>query len=286
MPETETGLSKILRLEQQPSKEEVLPFINIITERTDVFNLFQKAFIEVSLTQLRDEDTNVHAFRYHVARLTDYLLQAMLEPKFKKVEVITPLGKKAEGLRLEAPVAIFYINRAGLTEALSAARFLASSGAPIGEFDIHRDEETLEGILDGYNLPPDISGRKVFLLDPMNATGGSIKCAWKVLREEYLEKRGQKIAGVKIGNIISAPFGVAEVKRAIPQAEIFTVALDNSLTRLKETEYPAGYIDPGLGDAGDRQFGKGRLGLFLGAQEMLASFVDLEDPSRIRWTRS
>lgn len=236
------------------------------------------------MTRLRDKNTDVHTFRYHIGNLTDYLLQAMLKPEIEKVEVVTPLGRRSSGCELKTPIAIFFINRAGLTMGLSAARFLPY-GTPIGEFDIHRDEETLEGILEGYNLPSDVSGKIVLILDPMNATGGSIECAWRVIEKEYFEKRGQKFAGVKIGNIISAPFGVAEVKKAIPKAEIFTVALDEYLTRLGETDFPPGYIVPGLGDAGDRQFGEGRSELFLGAQKMLASFVEFDDPSRIKLTQ-
>lgn len=277
--------NKIDRLENQPTREEVLPFIWLLPERNDVFSPPQINVIQASLTRLRDKTTDVHTFRYHIGNLTDYLLQAMLKAEVKKTEVITPLQKKSEGWEFVAPVAIFFINRAGLTMGLSAARFLPY-GTPLGEFDIHRDEKTLEGILEGYNLPPDVSGKIVLILDPMNATGGSIEVAWKVLQEEYLEKREQKVAGVKIGNIISAPFGVADVKKAIPQAEIFTVALDEYLTRPGETKFPPGYIVPGLGDAGDRQFGEGRSELFLGAQKMLREFVDFDDPFRIKLAKS
>lgn len=274
-------MSKVERLKNQPTREEVLPHIWLLMERNDVFSPSQINVIRASLTRLREKKTDIHTFRYHVGNLTDYLLQAMLKLKIKKIEVVTPLREKSEGWEFEAPVAIFFINRAGLTMGLSAARFLPYD-TPIGELDIHRDEKTLEGILEGYNLPPDISGRVVVILDPMNATGGSIERAWQVIKEEFLEKRGQKIAGVKIGNVISAPFGVAELKKNIPEAEIFTVALDDHLTCPGEIKFPPGYIVPGLGDAGNRQFGEGRSELFLGAQKMLNNFVDFEDPSRIK----
>lgn len=274
-------MSKIDRLTCQPSQEEVFPLIWLLPERNDIFSPLQINVIKASLTRLRDKTTDVHTFRYHIGNLTDYLLQAMLKAKVKKTAVTTPLKKKSEGWELVAPVAIFFINRAGLTMGLAAARFLPY-GTPIGEFDIHRDEKTLEGVLEGYNLPSNISGKLVLILDPMNATGGSIECAWRVIEKEYLKKRGQKIIGVKIGNMISAPLGVAEVKKAIPKAEIFTVALDDHLTKPKETEFPPGYIVPGLGDAGDRQFGLGRSELFLGDKKMLAQFVDLDAQSRIK----
>ncbi|MCL4382764.1 MAG: uracil phosphoribosyltransferase [Patescibacteria group bacterium] len=277
-------MSKIDRLNKQPSREDVLPYIWLLPERNDVFSPMQINVILASLTRLRDKNTDVSTFRHHVGHLTDYLLQAMLKLKIIKTKIITPLMKKTEGWEFEAPVVIFFINRAGLTMGLSAARDLPY-GTPIGEFDVHRDEKNLEGILEDYNLPPDISGKTVLILDPMNAAGGSIECVWQVIKKEYLEKRKQKIAGVKIGNLISAPLGVAELKRIIPEAEIFTVSLDEYLTQPGETKFPPGYIIPGLGDAGDRQFGHGRSELFLGAQKMLDSFVNFKDPSRIRLIR-
>lgn len=276
-------MRKIDFLRNQPLREEVLPLVWLLTERTDIFSPMQINVIRASLTRLRDKKTDVHTFRYHIGNLTDYLLQAMLRPKIKQVKVETPLGIKSEGWELETEAAIFFINRAGLTMGLSAARFLPYS-TPIGEFDIHRDEKTLEGVLEGYNLPPDISDKTVLILDPMNATGGSIKTSWQVIDKEFIKKRKQKISKVMIGNIISAPFGVAEVKKIIPEAEIFTVALDECLTRPGETKFPPGYIVPGLGDAGDRQFDKGRSELFLGAKKMLENFVDFDDADRIKWT--
>lgn len=278
-------MSKIDLLRNQPSREDVIPYVWLLTERNDCFSTPQINVIQASLTRLRDENTDVHTFRYHVGNLTDYLLQAILKPKIKKIKVLTPLKKRTDGFEFETPVAIFFINRAGLTMGLSAARFLPYE-TPIGEFDVHRDEKTLEGILENYNLPPDVSGRKILILDPMNATGGSIECAWKIIDQEYQQKRQQKFAGVYIGNIISAPFGVLETKKAIPEAEIFTVVLDDHLTRPGETKFPSGYIVPGLGDAGDRQFGKGRSELFLGAREMLKSFVNFNSRSRIRLIKS
>lgn len=274
-------MSKVDLLKSQPSWEDVLPLVWLLTERNDCFSSFQLNIIQASLTRLRNKKTDVHTFRYHIGNLTDYLLQAILKPKVKKIKVKTPLNKSAEGFELETPAAIFFINRAGLTMGLSAARFLPYR-TPVGEFDIHRNEKTLEGVLENYNLPPDVSGKKILILDPMNATGGSIECAWEVINREYRQKRGQKFLGIYIGNIISAPLGVLEVKKAIPEAEIFTVALDDHLTCPGETEFPPGYIVPGLGDAGDRQFGKGRSELFLGAKEMLKHFVDFKDPSRIK----
>lgn len=273
-------ISKIERLEDQPVRNEVLPMIDLLTERTDIFNPQSLAIIEVSLTRLRDERTDIDSFRYHVGNLTDYQLQAMLTPAVRRMDIKTPLGVKVSGWDLDTNSAIFFVNRAGLTMGLAATRFLPYS-TPIGEFNIHRDEETLEAVLEGYNLPPSIDNRHILLLDPMNATGGSLEVAYRVIAEEYMTKRDQTPASIKIGNIISAPFGVQELKRLIPSAEIYTCALDDVLTKREHPKFPAGYIVPGLGDAGDRQFGPGRSDIFRYFQEMLGRHVDLDAVDRI-----
>lgn len=262
------------RLKKQPSRRNALPFVRLLPEKHD---------IQIYLTQLRDEKTDIGTFRENVSRLTDYLLQTILKLKAKEIEITTPLGEKAKGIKMEPtfPASIFFINRAGLTMGLQAARLLPRE-TPIGEFDIHRDEKTLEGIIDGYNLPPDISNRQVLILDPMNATGGSVMSAWKVIDQIYSKQRGQEITCLQIGNIISSPFGVLEIHKNLPSAKIYSAALDHYLTHPNETEYPPGYIVPGLGDAGNRQFGKGRSKIFKDTRRMLKTFVNFNDPSRIK----
>lgn len=249
---------KILDLEYQPPREEVLPFINLLGNRErGVFSDKVLDSIEVVLSILRDPKTDPDTFRFHLEYLTALELQAMLMPRASEVWVETPLGVEIEGRQWETNVALFYICRAGLTMGLAAARFIPN--APIGEFKIHRDEKTLEAVLEGYDLPPAkaMIGKTIMILDPMNATGGSIVEAGKVINEVYLSRGVQVSSRILVGNIVSAPLGVKELLDQISGVDITTVALDDRLTSANHPDFPPGYIIPGLGDAGDRSFGEG-----------------------------
>jgi len=285
VPKEKNRESVIERLDSQPSREEALHHIHLLTERTDIFTPMQIGFIKFSLTALRDQETISDSFRTHVATLTRNLFMAATGFTFSEIPVTTPLGYTTIGTRVEAPIAIFFINRAGLTMGLEAARYLPAN-TPFGEFDIHRDEKSLEAIFESANLPGSIDGCQVQILDPMDATGNSVLTAWDVICTEYIRKRQQKIIGVAFCHIIAAPLGVMEVKSQVPEAQIYTVALDDHLTRPGETEFPPGYIVPGLGDAGNRQFGPGRTDLFIGAQDLLRRFINFDSPDRIKLTHT
>ena len=91
-------------------------------------------------------------------------------------------------------------------------------------------------------MPPDISERQVFVVDPMLATGGSASAAIKILKEKY----GCKY--ITLMDIIAAPEGVAQIRKDHPDVDIFVASVDECLN-------DHAYILPGLGDAGDRIFG-------------------------------
>jgi uracil phosphoribosyltransferase len=93
-------------------------------------------------------------------------------------------------------------------------------------------------------LPPDIAEREVLILDPMLATGGSATAAIEVLKDWGARR-------IKLVNLIASPEGVEAVSSAHPDVAMYCAALDRGLN-------DRGYIQPGLGDAGDRQFGTGR----------------------------
>ena len=114
---------------------------------------------------------------------------------------------------------------------------------------LFRDERTLQPV-EYYNKLPDAANVDLCLiLDPMLATGGSATAAIEVL------KRWGAVMPVRIKlvNLIAAPEGVEAVAKAHPDVEIHCAALDRQLN-------DKGYIMPGLGDAGDRQFGTGKAG--------------------------
>ncbi|MDP2349785.1 MAG: uracil phosphoribosyltransferase, partial [Chloroflexota bacterium] len=118
--------------------------------------------------------------------------------------------------------------------------------AQVWHLGLFRDEKTLRPVEYYNKLPDSATVDLCLILDPMLATGGSATAAIEVL------KRWGAIR-IKLVNLIAAPEGVEAVLQAHPDVEIYTAALDRQLNE-------KGYIMPGLGDAGDRQFGTGHSG--------------------------
>jgi uracil phosphoribosyltransferase len=120
-------------------------------------------------------------------------------------------------------------------------------GAAVGFVGLARDEETLVATTYAERLPADLTGREIFVLDPMLATGGTLETVIRLVVD-----RGA--AGVTAVCLLAAPEGLERIGVAFPPGStsvpirVVTAALD---TRLNEH----GYIVPGLGDAGDRLFG-------------------------------
>src|SRR6185437_4423516 len=195
------------------------------------------------LTMLREEATQAPTFR----RLSDELVtllayEAMREMRVRPVTVTTPLGP-AGGLKLAGPVPL--VVRVGIGMLDGMTRLLPT--ADVGFVGMVRDEESLVASTYADRLPADLSGREVFVLDPMLATGGTLETVIGMLAE-----RG--VAAVTAVCLLAAPEGVARLEAAFPTDEpvrvrVVAAALDE---RLNER----GYIIPGLGDAGDRLFGQ------------------------------
>ena len=113
--------------------------------------------------------------------------------------------------------------------------------AKVGHIGLYRDPETLGPVAYYNKLPTDIAERRVFLTDPMLATGGSASAAIASLK-------AAGATSIKLMCILAAPEGVAVIERDHPDVEIVVAALDSHLN-------DHGYIVPGLGDAGDRIYG-------------------------------
>jgi uracil phosphoribosyltransferase len=129
--------------------------------------------------------------------------------------------------------------RAGLGMVEQAHALLPE--ASVGFIGVARDEETALPTPYLESLPDDLRGRPVIVLDPMLATGGSMTHAIGLL-----QRRGAD--DITALCVVAAPEGVAALEKAAPHARLFTAALDEGLNG-------DAYIVPGLGDAGDRQFG-------------------------------
>jgi uracil phosphoribosyltransferase len=156
----------------------------------------------------------------------------------ENVAVRTPLTETV-GTRLVTPPLLVAVLRAGLGMVEQAHTLLPD--ARVGFIGVARDEETARPTPYLESLPDDLRGRPVIVLDPMLATGGSMTHAIGLL-----QRRGAD--DITVLCVVAAPEGVAALEKAAPHARLFTAALDEGLNG-------DAYIVPGLGDAGDRQFG-------------------------------
>jgi len=194
------------------------------------------------LTTLRDERTDSPTFR----RLADELVtllayEATRDVRTEQVGIRTPVTETT-GVRLSRPRPLVVpILRAGLGMLEGMVRLLPP--AEVGFLGMIRDEHTLQASTYANRMPDDLSGRQVYVLDPMLATGGTLVAA---IRE--LIRRGAD--DVTALCLLAAPEGVAAMERELAGAPVtvVTAAVDESLDE-------RGFIVPGLGDAGDRMYG-------------------------------
>jgi uracil phosphoribosyltransferase len=198
------------------------------------------------LTALRDVKTETPVFRSLTDELVTLLAyEATRDVKVEPVSVHTPVAT-APGVKLARPIPLVVpVLRAGIGMLDGMARLLPK--ADVGFVGLARDEETLVASTYATRLPADLSGRDTFVLDPMLATGGTLETVFGML-----SARGA--ASMTAICLLAAPEGIARVDEAFPDdfpipVKVVTAGLDE---RLNER----GYIVPGLGDAGDRLFGK------------------------------
>jgi uracil phosphoribosyltransferase len=196
------------------------------------------------LAILRDEKTEPKKFR-EIVRELSWLLgyEALADARVRAIEVRTPL-EETRAHELDDRIGLIPILRAGLGMVDAMLELMPT--AQVWHLGLFRDERTLRPV-EYYNKLPDSANVDLCLiLDPMLATGGSATAAIDVL------KRWGAVTPVRIKliNLIAAPEGVAAVAAAHPDVHIHCAALDRQLNE-------KGYIMPGLGDAGDRQFGTG-----------------------------
>jgi uracil phosphoribosyltransferase len=197
------------------------------------------------LAILRDERTEPKKFR-EVVRELSWLLgyEALADARVRPLTIHTPL-EQMEAHELADRIGLVPILRAGLGMVDAMLELMPT--AQVWHLGLFRDERTLRPV-EYYNKLPDSANVDLCLiLDPMLATGGSATAAIEVL------KRWGAVMPVRIKlvNLIAAPEGVEAVTAAHPDVHIYCAALDRELNE-------KGYIMPGLGDAGDRQFGTGR----------------------------
>lgn len=194
------------------------------------------------MSRLRSATTPSGEFRALIADLTTVLtVTSTSELSTLSTRVTTPLGT-TRGERVGHPTPIVVpILRAGIGMLDAFLRLIPA--AEVGFLGLKRDETTRRPSMYMSRLPEDLTGRHVFVIDPMLATGGSL-----VFAIQEMLNRGA--AHVTCLCIVAAPEGVAAVEHAAGDrnVDLYLVALDHGLN-------DDGYIVPGLGDAGDRLFG-------------------------------
>ena len=184
-------------------------------------------------------DTDTKSFRENlneIAKLMTY--EATKNLKLETTEVTTPL-MKTQAYTLQDKVALVPILRAGLGMVDGILDLIPT--AKVGHIGVYRNEETLEPVYYYCKLPTDIASRKVILVDPMLATGGSA-----VYAIDYLKEQG--VIDIIFMCLVAAPDGIAKLLNKHPDVPIYTAKIDQGLNE-------NGYIYPGLGDCGDRIFG-------------------------------
>lgn len=194
------------------------------------------------LTVLRDKDTSSPVFRLLTEELVTLLAyEATRNVRVESVRVNTPVTE-AEGIGLVKPTPLVVpILRAGLGMLEGMTRLVPT--AEVGFLGMQRNEETLEAITYAERLPDDLTGRQVFVLDPMLATGGTLREAIK-----FLFQRGAD--DVTCICLLAAPEGLKALEEELDGHNV-TIVLASIDEKLNEKAY----IVPGLGDAGDRLYG-------------------------------
>lgn len=196
--------------------------------------------VQHKLTLLRDENTGVKDFRQLAAEISTLMAyEAMRDLELENVTVKTPITTSEFPMLSGKKLALIAILRAGLIMADAIVQLIPA--AKVGHIGLYRDPETLKPVEYYVKLPQDISERRIFVLDPMLATGGSAIDAIRTL-----QARGAQ--SIKLMSILAAPEGIRAVEEACPDVDIVVAAIDSHLN-------DHGYIVPGLGDAGDRIYG-------------------------------
>lgn len=191
------------------------------------------------LAILRDVNTDSRKFRELVREIAILLAyEATADMLTEPTEVQTPLAKTV-GSVLNDKIGLVPILRAGL--GMVEGFFELVPNSEVWHIGLYRDEHTLKPVEYYNKLPTEPTVSMCLILDPMLATGGSATATVDVLKRWGVKK-------IKFVGLIGAPEGIALMTKMHPDVPIHLAAVDDHLNE-------RGYIVPGLGDAGDRQFG-------------------------------
>ncbi|HFE66213.1 MAG TPA: uracil phosphoribosyltransferase [Chloroflexi bacterium] len=195
--------------------------------------------VKHKLTLMRDKNTKPKKFREVIREVTLLLCyEATSDLKTQEVTVETPMGT-AVGRELAEKIGLVPILRAGLGMVNGIWEMMP--GAEVWHIGLYRDERTLKPVSYYNKLPTDPTVQVCLVLDPMLATGGSAIATIDILKKWGAER-------IKFLGLLAAPEGIEALQTAHPDVPIHIAQIDDHLNDI-------GFIVPGLGDAGDRQFG-------------------------------
>jgi uracil phosphoribosyltransferase len=209
----------------------------------DMTNVFasKHPLVAHKLTRLRDKKTDPKKFRELVREISALLVyEATADLTTSLYDIETPLASLA-GQQLAEKIGLVPILRAGLGMVEGIWELMPT--AEVWHIGLYRDEQTLKPVEYYNKLPVEPTVSVCLILDPMLATGGSATATVDVLKRWGVKR-------IKFIGVIGAPEGIARMQQDHPDVPIYLAAIDDHLNE-------RGYIVPGLGDAGDRQFGTG-----------------------------
>lgn len=202
-------------------------------------HLVEHPLISERLTRLRVTATPRPEFRRVLTELSTFVIyEAMRDLETTTIDIDTPL-EPTTGVKITSSPVLVPVMRAGLGMLDAALDLLPESR--VGFIGLRRDEATLLPHAYANTVPDDLERRSTLILDPMLATGGSLAHTVKLLRESNAGE-------ITVATILTCPEGVALMDEQYPDVVIYTASIDTALNEV-------GFIRPGLGDAGDRQFG-------------------------------
>lgn len=191
------------------------------------------------LSRLRDRQTDPKRFRELIREISGLITyEATLDLQTRPVRVQTPLAE-AGGADLLEKIGLVPILRAGLGMVEGVWELMPT--AEVWHIGLYRDEKTLKPVEYYNKLPVEPTVSVCLILDPMLATGGSAVATVDILKH-------WGVGRIKFVGLIAAPEGIANLHQHHPDVPVYVAAVDDHLNDV-------GYIVPGLGDAGDRQFG-------------------------------
>lgn len=202
--------------------------------------VFDHPLIQHKVALMRMQETNVKDFRQLAKEIAILMgFEATRNLELEQVEIETPMCKTKVNMLKGEDIAIVPILRAGLGFVDGMLELVPN--AKVGHIGLYRDPDSHEPVEYYCKLPADIDKRRIFVLDPMLATGGSASAAI-----DFIKKRGGK--DITFMCLIAAPEGIKVLQDAHPDVDIYIAAKDDKLNE-------KAYILPGLGDAGDRLYG-------------------------------